>query len=80
MNVLTKTRNEPKRSKTSQNEPKRPKTSQNKPRKCGMTQKDPEFQNWGNLECSTSFRFSNFWPKCPNLGLFGSRSINFLIF
>ena len=33
INVLTKTRNEPKRPKTSQNEPKQPKTSQNDPRK-----------------------------------------------
>ena len=57
MIVLTKTRNEPTPAKTSRNQPKRP------PKSCKVTQIDTKFQNWGNLEFSTSLGFSNFEPK-----------------
>ena len=42
---------------TSQNNPKPAKTTQ---KNCETTWNDPKFQNWGNMEFSTSFRFSNF--------------------
>ena len=56
--VLTKTRNEPKRPETSQIEPKPAKTTQNqlkRPRKnFETTRNDQKFQNWENLQFSTS--------------------------
>ena len=61
----------------------RPKTSQNKPKPAETTQKskttrnDPKFQNWGNLEFSTTFRFSNFEPKCQNFGVLGQKVLTF---
>ena len=60
---------------TSQNEPNPSKTSQNQPKQlkknCETTWNNPMLQKWGNLEFSTSFHFSNFESKCPNLGIFG---------
>ena len=56
----------------------KPRTSQNKPKPVGTTQKScettrnhPKSQNWGNSNFSTSFHFSNFEPKCRNLGILG---------
>ena len=58
--------------KTSRIHLKRAKTSQNNLKKnCETTWNNPMLQKWGNLEFSTSFHFSNFESKCPNLGIFG---------
>ena len=65
MLVLSKIRNDPKRTETNRNQPKRPKTN---------LQNDPNFQNWENLEFCTSFRFSNFQLKCLNLSILGEVS------
>ena len=59
--VLTKIQNKPKQVETSQNEPKSAETTLN----------DPKYENWGNLQFSASFHFSNFQCKWPNLGIFG---------
>ena len=68
------TRNQPKRAETSRNDSKPAETTQNN---CKTTQNDPKFQNWENLEFSASFRFSNFVPKCPNLGILGKEVSDF---
>ena len=68
LSVLTKTWN-----KRTRNQPKRTKTSQNNPK----VQNDPKFQTWGILEFSKGFPFSNFKPKCPNLGIFGQKVLTF---
>ena len=47
-------------------QPKRAETTQ---RNYETTQNDSKFQNWENLEFSSSIRFSNFKPKCPNLAV-----------
>ena len=69
---LGTSQNDPKPAKTSRNQPKRPENKQSNPNKIV---KQPEttgkFKNLGNLQFSTSFRFSNFEPKCPNLGILG---------
>ena len=66
--VLTKTRYEPKRAETGQNKPKPAETTA---QKCETTRNDSKVQNWGNLGFPTRFCFSNFQPKCPNLGILG---------
>ena len=75
INVLTKTRNEPKRPETCQNELKPAETSQNNPSPAEMTPppplqkkmwndpKPPKILKLGKSVFSTGFRFSNFDPK-----------------
>ena len=36
-----------------------------------------KFKNWRNLEFSTSFRFLNFEPRYPKLGIFGKEVSTF---
>ena len=62
--VLTKSWNEPKRAKTSWNNPKK-------------LRNDPKYQNWGNLEFPTSFRYLNFEPKYRNLGILDQKVLTF---
>ena len=73
--VLTKTTNEPKQPQTGQKEPERDEKTQIK---CKTTRNNPKFQNWINLDLSTSFYFSNFRPKSPNLGILGRKVLTFL--
>ena len=40
----------------------------------------PKFQNWGNLEFSISFGFSNFELKCLYLGILGKEVSTFQCF
>ena len=63
--------NELKPDKTSRSQPKQPQKN-NK-----TTRNDTKFQNWGNLEFSTSFPFSNFEPKYPNLRILGQKVLTF---
>ena len=65
LSVFTNTRKEPKGTKTSQRSPGK------------KMQSDPLFQNWGNVEFSASFRFSNFKPKCSNLGIMDRKASTF---
>ena len=68
-NNLKQAWNEQKWSETSQNAPLPPKKN------CKTTQNNFKIQNWVNLEIFTSFHFSNFQPKCPNLGsILGQKS------
>ena len=60
--------------KPSQKDPKPAKTTQ---KNSETTRNDPKFQNWGNPDFSTSFRFSNFEPKCSNLGILGQEVSTF---
>ena len=72
--VYTKTRNQLKRAETSRNDP----TPAKKIKKsCKTTGYDAKFHNWGNLELSTIFRFSDFQPKCSNLGILGQEILTF---
>ena len=68
------------KSRTSRSQSKQAEISRNdrkKKKKCETTQNDANFKNWGNLEFSTSFGFSNFEPKCPNLGILGKEVSTF---
>ena len=79
-NVLTNTQNDLKLPKTSQNESKPVKETKiyrKDPENCETIQNNTQFQICGNLEFSTSFCFSNFDPKCPNLGILGQEVSNF---
>ena len=60
--VLTETRKELKRPETSRNNRKPVKTTPQNRKRSETTR----HLKLGNLEFSTSFRFSNFEPKCPN--------------
>ena len=60
--VLTETRKELKRPETSRNNRKPVKTTPQNVKRSETTR----HLKLGNLEFSTSFRFSNFEPKCPN--------------
>ena len=72
--ILTKTQNKPALPEISQINPNPPKTT---PQNCETIQNDPKIQSWGNLEFSTSFCFSNFEPKCPNLGILSQKELIF---
>ena len=54
---------------TGQNESKLPKSNRNDPQKLRSDVKRAKISELKNLEFFTSFRFSNFEPKCPNLGI-----------
>ena len=64
---------------TSRRQSKQAEISRNdrKKKRSETTQNDANFKNWGNLEFSTSFGFSNFEPKCPNLGILGKEVSTF---
>ena len=49
----------------------------NEPKRAETRQNDPKFWNLGNLQFFTSFRFSNFLPKCLNLGLLAQKVLTF---
>ena len=70
----TRTANEPKQPETGQKEPERDEKTQIK---CKTTPNNPKFQIWINLDLSTSFCFSNFRPKSPNLGILGRKVLTF---
>ena len=89
INVLTKTRNEPKRPETSQNELKPAETSQNNPSPAEMTPPFPK-KNVKRSKTTQNFKIGeicNFLlafvfqisTQKPKFGHFGPKSINFLI-
>ena len=55
----------------------KPGTSQNVTKPAETTRNDTKVQNWGNLEFSTSFYFSNFEPICPNLSILDQKVSTF---
>ena len=71
--VLTKTRNEPKCKKPDKTRCSQPKPVEMTSKNCETTWSTKNFKIWGNLELSASFPFSNFGPKCPNLGILGEK-------
>ena len=69
------TRNQLKRAETGwKNDLKPAKTTQ---KNSETTWNDPKFENWENLQFSTSFWFPNFEPKYPNLGILGQKVLTF---
>ena len=73
MVVLTKTRNDPKPTKTSRKELKQLNASREYPQKnWKTTRNDPKVPNLGNLE----FSFLKFWAHTPRFGYFRPKGIN----
>ena len=65
---------------TSRSQSKQAEISRNdrkKKKKSETSQNDANFKNWGNLEFSTSFGFSNFESKYPNVGILGKEVSTF---
>ena len=80
-NLVVLTRNEAEQPETSQNELKWSETTRNQPKRhqkiCETTRTTHKIKLGGNLKFSTSFGFSNFKPKYPNLSILGQKVLNF---